>query len=88
MNVPPILLVAPPRIKEPRGGVAAKFAGAEARCAGAAEAYRQIAADEKCAFFDANTVIAVSPLDGVHLEAPQHAKLAQALVEPVKAALG
>jgi lysophospholipase L1-like esterase len=87
MTVPQILLVAPPRIQAPKGSVAAKFAGAPERCASAADAYRQIATEEKCGFFDANTVIAVSPLDGVHLEAPQHATLAKALLAPVTAAL-
>jgi hypothetical protein len=85
--VPPILLVAPPRIQAPNGAVAAKFAGAAERCLGAADAYRQVAREENCAFFDANAVIAVSPLDGVHLEAPQHATLAAALVPVVTAAL-
>ncbi len=89
MTIPPILILAPPAIKDPKGAnVGPKFAGAEERCAGMAAACRQMAADENCAFFDASAVARVSVIDGVHLDADQHERLGLALVEPVAALLG
>ena len=52
MPVPPILVIAAPLIREPKGLIAPKFKGAETRCAGLAEAYKQVAADLRCHFFD------------------------------------
>jgi lysophospholipase L1-like esterase len=83
MAVPAILLVAPPPIGPPRGTMAPKFAGGEARCLGLADAYARVAAEESCRFFDAGTVITASALDGVHLDADQHARLGHALAEVV-----
>ena len=85
MPVPPILIVAPPLIRTPKGPIAPKFKGAEARCVGQADAYRQIAAELQCGFFDAEPVTSSSVVDGVHLDADQHMKLGRALVEPVRA---
>ena len=48
MPVPEILLVCPPRIREPRGSMAVKFRGAELKCAGLAEAYAQVSATLEC----------------------------------------
>jgi len=80
MPVPPVLVVAPPAIQAPRGPIAAKFRGAEAKCVGVAEAYRQVADSLGCAFFDAGTVTSSSRVDGVHLDADQHRALGEALV--------
>lgn len=79
MPVPEILIVAPPPITEPRGAVAPKFAGGGAKCAGLGSAFARVAADERCAFFDAATVVRASVEDGVHLDATAHAELARAL---------
>jgi lysophospholipase L1-like esterase len=87
MPVPPILIVCPPQIRSPRGNVAPKFRGAEERCAGLADAYRTVASDLRCPFFDAETVTTASVIDGVHLNADQHAKLGNALAEIVRALL-
>ncbi len=84
MPAPPILIVSPPRIGQPRGYVAQKFHGAENRCQGLAEAYAQIAADLACHHFDAETVIHSSAIDGVHLDPPDHRKLGDALAAVVK----
>lgn len=83
MPVPSVLIVAPPAIRNPRGPIAAKFAGAEARSAGLAEAYRTTAANIGCEFFDANSVTTSSAVDGIHLDADQHAKLGRALAPVV-----
>jgi lysophospholipase L1-like esterase len=79
MRVPGILIVAPPPILAPKGEMAAKFAGAALRCVGMAEAYRQVAIEKGCAFFDAATITTSSTVDGVHLDADQHGRLGVAL---------
>ncbi len=86
MPVPPILIVAPPALQTPRGAIAPKFRGGELRSVGLAAAYAQVATAEGCAFFDAGTVTPSSAVDGVHLDADQHATLGRALV-PVVAEL-
>jgi lysophospholipase L1-like esterase len=83
MSVPPILIVAPPPIREPRGPLARKFNGAAERSAGLAEALRATAKDLGCHFFDAGSVTPASPVDGIHLDADQHAVLGTALVAVV-----
>jgi len=84
MPVPPVLLICPPRIRSAQGSIAPKFRGAEQRCAGLAEAYRQVASDLGCHFFDTETVATSSRVDGVHLDRDQHAKLGNALAEVVR----
>lgn len=79
MPIPPILVICPPPILSPRGPVAAKFAGAEQRCQGLADALRQISASLGCHFFDAGTVTPASRVDGIHLDADQHLLLGEAL---------
>lgn len=86
MPVPPVLIVAPPPIGEPQGPVAPKFAGGREKCVGHAAALCEVAATLGCAFFDAGSVTPASPRDGVHLDAEQHRRLAEALV-PVAAPL-
>jgi lysophospholipase L1-like esterase len=87
MPVPPVLIVAPPPIGTPRGAIAAKFAGAERRSAGLAAALERVAGELRCAFFDAGRVTASSAVDGVHLDAGQHAVLGAALATAVAALL-
>ena len=83
MPVPPILVVAPPRTGTPAGAAVDKFAGARERSDGLSLAFASIAQEMGCACFDAGRVITVSAVDGVHLDADQHAVLGRALVEPV-----
>ncbi|HMI50009.1 MAG TPA: SGNH/GDSL hydrolase family protein [Candidatus Saccharimonadales bacterium] len=84
MPVPPVLLICPPQVRAARGTMAPKFRGAEQRCAGLAEAYRQVAGELGCHFFDAESVATSSRVDGVHLDRDQHAKLGTALAEVVR----
>lgn len=83
MPVPPILVVAPPPARQARGPIAPKFDGAETKCAGLADALRAVCEAERCAFFDAGSVTPTSEVDGVHLDAPQHAVLGRALAAAV-----
>jgi lysophospholipase L1-like esterase len=84
MPVPPILVVSPPAVQSPKGPIAPKFLGAESRCVGLAEAYRDVCSNLGCHFFDAGTITPASRVDGVHLDADQHAALGNALVDVVQ----
>ncbi|MEJ7608723.1 MAG: GDSL-type esterase/lipase family protein, partial [Bryobacteraceae bacterium] len=53
MPVEPILILCPPLISAPQGPIAPKFRGAEKRCAGLPDAYREVASNSGCHFFDA-----------------------------------
>ena len=83
MPIPPVLVIAPPPFSEPRGPIAWKFTGAPEKSTGLAGAYREICALLECAYFDAGSVTASSSVDGVHLDAGQHALLGAALAVPV-----
>ena len=83
MPVPSILIIAPPSIQNPKGPLAEKFMGADARCVGLAGAYREVAFNLKCHFFDSSTVTRASDVDGIHLDQHQHFELGQALANVV-----
>jgi lysophospholipase L1-like esterase len=83
MPVPPIMVIAPPPIQTPRGPLAPKFSGAPAKSLGLAAAYREVCETYGCHFFDAGAVTQASQVDGIHLDAPQHLALGQALAARV-----
>jgi lysophospholipase L1-like esterase len=83
MPMPQVLIIAPPAIRNPRGPIAEKFRGAEEKSVGLAAAYLQIASELDCHFFDCATVTPSSLVDGVHLDAPQHLVLGEALAKRV-----
>lgn len=80
---PKLLLMAPPPLGE-LGDNAEKFAGAGAKSRRFSVLYREVAGELGCAFFDAGEVIRSSDTDGIHLEAGEHVKLANALAPTVK----
>jgi len=84
MPVPPVLMVAPPALEAPSGPLAAKFAGGDSKCVGLADAYRQVAAELDCAFFDAGSITPSSRVDGIHLDPDQHRALGVAIAEVVR----
>ena len=84
MPIPPILVVAPPPIDNPTGPLALKFSGSETKCAGLADAYREITATLGCHFFDSRTVTPSSRVDGIHLDADQHRALGEAMADVVR----
>jgi lysophospholipase L1-like esterase len=88
MPVPPVLVVCPPPTRLPEGTTVSKFLGADRRSAGLADAYREICATLECHFFDAGSVTSSSAVDGVHLDADQHAALGSALAAVVAPLLG
>ncbi len=83
MAVPPVLIIAPPRTSIPAGTMTEKFDGAPQKSAGLGPAYAAVAAELNCEFFDADTVIATSPVDGVHLDAGEHEELGHHLAPVV-----
>jgi lysophospholipase L1-like esterase len=87
MPVPEILICAPPPARTPKGAIAPKFEGADARAKGLAEALADVAGELGCPFFDTGRVVKVSAIDGVHLDADQHLLLAHALAKEVAALL-
>ncbi|MBV9744476.1 MAG: SGNH/GDSL hydrolase family protein [Acidobacteriia bacterium] len=88
MPVPPILVVCPPAIRNPRGPIAPKFTGAEERCQGLAAAYQAVSSELDCYFFDSATVTCSSEVDGIHLDRDQHLALGGALADVVAKLLG
>lgn len=87
MPVPPVLVVAPPPIDSPKGPIAPKFAGAEKRCLGLAEAYHALAEELGCHFLNAGSITAASRVDGIHLDADQHLLLGEAMATKVASIL-
>ena len=83
MPVPPVLVVAPPALQEPKGPIAPKFLGGEKKCLDLASAYRKVCEELGCHFFDAGSVTTTSLVDGVHLDADQHIRLGKAIAEVV-----
>ena len=83
MPVPAVLVVAPPPIRVPKGPIAPKFEGGDKKCVRLAAAYQQICIEMNCHFFDAGSVTTSSNVDGIHLDAEQHAVLGRALSEVV-----
>lgn len=84
MPVPPVLVVAPPSIETPKGPIAPKFLGADTKCVGLADAYREVTAALGCPFFDSRAVTSASRIDGIHLDADQHLALGAALADVVR----
>ncbi len=83
MPVPSVLVIAPPRCAVPAGTMTLKFECAPQKSQGLSDAYRAVAAELDCGFFDAGAVVSASPADGVHLDAEAHATLARQLVPVV-----
>jgi lysophospholipase L1-like esterase len=81
-SAPAVLMVAPPPILE-TGCLAAMFEGGAAKSARFGAEYAAAAAHAGVAFFDAGTVIAVDPVDGIHYSAAAHAALGAALAREV-----
>jgi lysophospholipase L1-like esterase len=84
---PAVLLIAPPRVGR-LTEYAEMLEGAEAKALKFAEHYRRIAEQCGCEFLDAALLVTPTDLDGIHLAAPEHARLGQAVADVVKRTLG
>lgn len=67
-GAPKVLLVAPPPIGDLKDDFVYMFEGALAKAKDFPTRYWQVSVEHNCAFFDAATIIAPSPLDGLHLD--------------------
>lgn len=81
-----ILIIAPPPVLE-QGPIRYEFFGGAERSAQLAQRYADLAAARDVHFLDAGAHIAVSPIDGVHFDAPAHGTLAAAVAAKVLAIL-
>ena len=79
-----VLLICPPPVLE-TGVLAVDFWGAAAKSQALPPLYAALAASRGVGFLDAGQVIAVSPVDGVHFDAPAHLALGAAVAEAVRA---
>lgn len=81
MPVPEILIVAPPKIIEPKGPIRFKFDGAETRDHALAAELEAVAKEQGVQLFDAQSVTNASRVDGIHLDEDQHEVLGKAVAE-------
>jgi lysophospholipase L1-like esterase len=77
-----VLVICPPPVVE-TGCLAGEFRGGAALSRALPPLYSALAQDRGCAFLDAGELIAVSPVDGVHYDAPAHAVLGAAVARAV-----
>ncbi len=83
-GAPATLLIAPPPVLED-GRLGSLFVGAAAKSAYFKALFGELARGRGIGFLDAGTIIASSPIDGVHFDAEAHAKLGRAVAEVVTA---
>lgn len=83
MPAPEIMIVAPPEIIEPKGVLANKFQGANARSVGLSIELEKIAKEQSTMFFDTASVTEASKVDGIHLDEDQHRLLGEAIARDI-----
>ena len=84
---PRMLLIAPPPVLE-SGCLAEMYRGGAEKSRRLAAEYAAVAKARGAAFLDAGHHAQVSPLDGVHWDADQHARLAQAIADRINEIYG
>jgi lysophospholipase L1-like esterase len=82
-----VLVICPPPVLE-QGPIAGEFFGARATSLALPPLYAALAKARGCAFLDAGQVISVSPVDGIHYDAPTHATLGAAVARAITAMMG
>ncbi|WP_142846679.1 SGNH/GDSL hydrolase family protein [Telmatospirillum sp. J64-1] len=88
MTAPRIMIVSPPHFCYRDGGEGPPAGRLVPESHKLAAAYRALAETRGCTFFDAATVAAACPIDGVHLDAANTRAIGKALAAPVRALLG
>jgi len=85
---PEILLLCPPPF-QPLADTpfASIFAGAEEKSKQLATHFAAVAQEVGCQYMDTGGIVAASALDGIHLEAQEHAKLGRAVAAQVRTIL-
>ena len=85
---PLILLIAPSRIHPPDGSDAAlMFSGGAQKSAALGEQFARMAAEYACGFLDAENLVSLDPVDGIHLTREDHHRLGETVAEKVRAML-
>ena len=85
---PQILLIAPPAVsRTDNAEFKEMFAGGDEASKRLAPQYSALADEAGCGFFDAGTVAATTPLDGVHLDAENTRNIGKALAPLVRVML-
>ena len=79
---PNVLLVAPPHVLEVGQQVEIR-AGAAAKAERFGTLFADVARTWGIPFLDAGSIVAPSPIDGVHFEAPEHLKLGNAIADAI-----
>lgn len=82
---PGVLLICPPPVIE-AGCLAGIFTGVAGRVQGLADEFAAAAARQGVPFLDAGALVAVDPMDGVHLDAAAHATVGAAVAAEVQRA--
>jgi len=86
---PAVLVVAPPPLSETANPLfGAMFAGRIAESRMLASFYADLADEMGCGFFDAGSVAATSPIDGVHLDAENTRAIGRGIEPVVRMMLG
>jgi lysophospholipase L1-like esterase len=84
---PKVLFIAPPVLIEYEG-LEGMFSGAIEKSAQFGRFYKMRADRNGHDFLDAGMVVSSSPIDGIHLDAPEHAKLGKAVAAKIRAIIG
>lgn len=84
---PEILLLCPPPVGK-LTEFAEMFEGAEEKSRQLARHYRSVASEFGCHFLNTGEIIRSSDIDGIHLEAGEHAKLGAAVAAQTRSILG
>jgi len=86
-SAPKVLLVAPPPLGKLSDFMGIFSKGGEDACRALAAEYEIIARGCRCHFLDAGQLVSVSAADGMHLDAPAHRVLGEAIRKTVEAIL-
>jgi len=81
MPTPKILVIAPPKITEPKGYISNKFKNAEKRCVNLAKELEIISKQNSVYYFNSSSIVEASEVDGIHLDERQHKILGEAVAE-------
>lgn len=84
MQTPKIMVIAPVITQQAKGAMASKFVDVTERSSALPEALMQLCDDQDLLFFDANSVVNASVVDGVHLDEADHTTLGNALAAAIK----
>ena len=82
-NKPPKVLLMAPAPLTRLSDYVDEFDGGQVKSQSLAHYYQLHAQELGCDFLDAGKVVVCSDLDGVHLDAPQHDKLARAVADRI-----